>query len=200
MNSPYSASTGARRPAAFVCGCCQRPWNECVTDAGRSDGRDRQRTCGQCHTHAGNTMMANRDHIEMWRALVSKRNAAVARLQEQVHDLDQELRDRPEKMVDRYIDLDQLQNAQDQADRAFKSRENAWKTLCMVRLLHREGQPGQCRCGQPLNRCKTAELVDRYPGLEKWEKEQVRRFRDHLDHNLPSGHPALIDPRWELRD
>jgi len=145
-------------------------------------------------------MMANRDHIEMWRALVSKRDAAVAQLREEVADLEQELRDRPEKIVDRYVDLDKLQEAREQARRAYHSRENAWQALCMVRLIHREGQPGQCRCGQSLDRCKTAQIVDHYPGLENWEKEQVRRLRDRLDHNLPDGHPALLDARWELRD
>jgi hypothetical protein len=91
----------------------------------------------------------------------------------------------------------ELEEAREEADRAFRSRENAWQALCMVRLLHREGQPGQCRCGLRLDRCKTAQIVDHYPALEKWEKEQVLRLRRGLSHNLPEGHPAVLDRRWE---
>jgi hypothetical protein len=146
-------------------------------------------------------MEASRVHSEFWRELARSRqrdhDATGARLKARIAELEQELRDRPTQTVERWVDRDQLEEAREEADRAFRSRENAWQALCMVRLIHREGQPGQCRCGLRLDRCKVAQIMDHYPALEKWEKEQVRRLRRGLSHNLPDGHPALLDRRWE---
>ena len=146
-------------------------------------------------------MAASRVHAELWQALARSRqrdhDAAEARLKNRIAELEQELLDRPKQVVERYVDRDELEETRQKADRAFRSREYAWQALCMVRLTHREGQPGQCRCGLHLDRCKMAQIVDHYPGLENWERDQVRRLRDGLDHNLPDGHPALLDGRWE---
>jgi hypothetical protein len=144
---------------------------------------------------------ASRVHAELWRELARsrqlERDAREGQLRNQLAELEQKLRDRPTRTVERWVDLDELEEAREEAERAFRSRDNAWQALCMVRLLHREGQPGQCRCGLRLDRCKIAQVVDHYPGLEKWEKEQVGRLRRGLQHNLPDGHPALLDRRWE---
>lgn len=170
-------------------------------DVTQSDDHPRPRRCPQCHDHARDSPRANQAHIEMWRALARSRKQdherVEAQLRDQIAQLEQDLRDRPTRIVERWVDQDELEEAHTEADRAFRSRENAWQALCMVRLLHREGQPGQCRCGQRLDRCKTAQIVDRYPALEKWEREQVSRLRSGLTHNLPEGHPALLDRRWE---
>lgn len=168
---------------------------------GGFDDRPRQLTCRPCHDHGASAMEANRVHIEMWRALARSRKQdherAEAHLKNRIAQLEQELRDRPTRTVERWVDRDKLEEAREEADRAFRSRENAWQALCLVWLIHREGQPGQCRCGLLLDRCKTAEIVDHYPGLEKWEREQVRRLRTGQVHALPEGHPALLDRRWE---
>ena len=108
----------------------------------------------------------------------------------------QKLRDRPERIVERYVDQQELEDARAEAVRAFRSREKAWQALCEIRLIHREGTPGRCRCGQRLDACKIAQIVDRYPGLELWENEQYRRLRNDQDHMLPDSHPAVLDPRW----
>jgi hypothetical protein len=200
VNSPYRASSSPRPDVGHACSCCLRPWSECV-DALRSDGRNRQRTCPPCHDHGPNMLEASRVHAELWRTLARsrqmERDVREAQLKNRIAQLEQELHDRPTRTVERWVDQDQLKEAKEEADRAFRSRENAWQALCLVRLIHREGQPGQCRCGLRLDRCETAKIVDHYPGLEKWEKEQVRRQRDGLTHNLPDGHPALLDRRWQ---
>lgn len=201
MNSPYSASSAPRPGERDVCSCCLRPWDVCVTDTGGFYGRDRQQTCPPCHDHGPFMMAANRAHIDLWQSLARGRqrnhDATEARLERRITELEQEIRDRPTQTVERYVDRDKLEAAREEAERAFRSRENAWQALCMVRLIHREGQPDQCRCGLRLDRCKVAPIVDHYPGLEKWEKEQVHRLRNGLDHNLPEGHPVLLDARWE---
>ncbi len=200
VNSPYSAKSAPRSGGGYVCSCCLRPWDECVADTGRSDGQARQRTCPPCHDHGPNMMAASRVHAELWQALARsrqlERDAAEALLRSQVAELEQELHDRPKQIVERYLDRDQLEAAREEADRAFRSRENAWQALCMVRLIHREGQPGQCRCGLHLDRCNTAQIVDHYPGLEKWEREQVSRLRRHLRTRTAGGPPGT--PRSPL--
>lgn len=146
-------------------------------------------------------MIADRTHIELWQALARdekrKHDVEVENLVGRISDLEQELSNRPEKVVERYVDLQVLQEAEAEAQRAFRSRENAWQALCEVRLIHREGEPGRCRCGLRIDKCKVALIVDRYPGLEKWEMEQISRLRMDLDHRLPDGHPAVLDPNWQ---
>jgi hypothetical protein len=119
------------------------------------------------------------------------------RAQGRIAELEQELHDRPTRPVHHWVDQDELEKAREEAQRAFRSRENAWQALCEIRLLHREGQAGQCRCGLRLDRCKIVQIVDHYPALEKWEKEQLSRVRGGLTHNLPEGHPAVLDRNWQ---
>lgn len=145
-------------------------------------------------------MARDRTHIQLWRELANAQrrslSAEVTGLKNRRSELEQQLRDRPQRTVERYVDQDELETAKAEADRAFRSRENAWQALCEVRLIHREGERGRCRCGQHLERCKVAMIVDRYPGLEKWENEQIRRLRSNRDHRLPDNHPAVLDANW----
>lgn len=152
LNNPYrTASHEQRSRDAYVCTCCQRPWDICVTVASRPDSERRQRTCPECHSHASSTMAANREHIEMWRSFVSAQqsdhDAQVKLLRQQISELEKALSERPEKIVERYIGQEELDDAKAEAERAFRSRENAWQALCEIRLIHREGESGHCRCG-----------------------------------------------------
>lgn len=97
--------------------------------------------------------------------------------------------------MDRYIDLDALQSARSEADRAFRSREMAWQALVEVRLLHRE-EDERCRCGLRVDRCSVAQIVDLYPALRGWEDEQAERLRRAANLTLfPDAHPAVLDRR-----
>lgn len=145
-------------------------------------------------------MARDRVHTELWRTFAQERDQDHRRKEKQlgsrISQLEQELRDRPVKTEVRYIDAEELEHAQAEAERAFRSRENAWQALCEIRLIHREGETGRCRCGLRLDRCGIAQIVDRYPGLERWEAEQYRRLRNGESHSLPDGHPAILDQRW----
>jgi uncharacterized protein CbrC (UPF0167 family) len=201
MNHPYRTASDEQRPhGAYVCNCCQRPWDICVPSAGYKGDHPRRSTCPACYGHGASAMERDRVHLDLWqslnRAQQRDHNAEVGRLQKRLSELEQELRDRPKEIVERYVDRQELEDARAEADRAFRSREYAWQALCMIQLLHHERKPGRCRCGQRLDRCEIAQIVDRYPGLEKWVKEQYRRLQDGDDHKLPDGHPALIDPHW----
>lgn len=201
MNNPYRTSSQEQRlSGAHVCACCQRPWEACVAVTGRLGDDGRRRTCPECYEHGASMMAANRKHTELWRSLVQSQkrdhDAHAARLGEEISLLRKQLDERPEKIVERYVDQQELDAARAEAQRAFQSRENAWQALCQVRLIHREGESGYCRCGKRMDNCKIVKIVDRYPGLEAWEKEQYQRLRDGRDHRLPDGHPAVLDPNW----
>jgi hypothetical protein len=148
------------------------------------------------------TLRSDPEHIELWRSLLNQQQRehgrAEAQLRAEIDDLQQELRNRPEKLVERRIGDDEVNAARNEADRAFRSRENAWQALTEIRLIHREADAGQCRCGKRFDRCPEAQIVDRYPALAKWEEEQVWRFRQGLSHALPDDHPAILDRRWQV--
>jgi len=147
-------------------------------------------------------MQMNTEHVKAWEALAERRSvehaAQVSQLRSEIAQVRQELVNRPEKVVEKYIDAGVLETAQDEAQRAFRSRESAWQALTEVRLLHREVDDAKCRCGQRMDRCPVAQIVERYQGLRRWEEEQVKRLRRGEPHALPDAHPAVLDPRWRL--
>ena len=202
VNSPYgNTPRPSSQSGGDVCTCCKRPWTVCVGESRRFSPQSRQLTCPPCHGHGPNAIESDRVHKELWRLLGEKQarehRAEVDQLREQIAQLEQKLADRPVKEVQRFMDADELREYKDEADRAFRSRENAWQALCEIRLIHREGEPGRCRCGTQLHRCPIAEIVDRYPGLAKWEEEQIRRLRSGNRHMLPDRHPAVLDRRYQ---
>lgn len=184
-----------------MCSCCRRPWKVCFPESEpRGQRASRPFVCADCREHQGMTLRSDPEHIRLWQSLLDQQQReherVVARLGARIEDLERELQDRPEKLVERRIGEDELNTARAEADRAFRSRENAWQALTEIRLIHRESDHGQCRCGKRMDRCPEAQIVDRYPALARWEEEQVRRFRDGLSHGLPVNHPAVLDPRW----
>jgi len=188
------------------CACCHRLWGAIPTfsrprERGTS-GTANNFVCNECKPHAGFQMLMNTEHVKAWEALTERRSAEhaaqVSQLRGEIAQVRQELVNRPEKVVDRYIDAGVLEAAQHEAQRAFRSRESAWQALTEVRLMHREVDDGKCRCGLRMDRCAVAQIVERYPGLRRWEEEQVKRLRRGEPHALPGAHPAVLDRRWRL--
>ncbi len=183
-----------------TCACCRRPWIEIPGNGGFSPNRRDVSACTECIPHVESTLQKNSDHITAWRAVVERHDQAHARevqqLNEQIESLRAELASRPEKVVLQYIDQNEMNEAKSEADRAFRSRDRAFRTLCLIRLDHRESENGRCRCGKRFDDCSEAQLVSNYQALVHWEKRQIARERQGLDHQLPHNHPALLDPRW----
>jgi hypothetical protein len=139
--------------------------------------------------------------VALWRAEDARREEAfrqrLAEVEQERDHLQQQLDARPVRVVTENLDKQTVDEALLKRDAAYRSRDSAFRALCEVRLLHREREPGMCRCGRRLDRCEIAIIVDRYPALRSWEKQQVDRFRRHEVHSLPDNHPAIIDPRWQ---
>ena len=183
-----------------TCACCRRPWNEIPGNGGLGQDRRDVSACTECIKHAGWHLRASDEHIAAWRSVVERHDRAHARqveeLQGEIAALKAEMAARPERVVMRYIDQDEMYAAKSEADRAFRGRDRAFQVLCLIRLEHRESDGGKCRRGRRFDDCMEAKLVSNYPALVHWEKRQIARERRDLDHELPHTHPALLDPRW----
>jgi hypothetical protein len=200
VNSPYGNATRSSSPrGGGVCDCCKRPWSACVGETTQAPVQRAQSTCPPCYDHGPDSMPRDRAHIALWRSLAEARadthRAEAARLRARLAELEHELSDRPVQTVDRYVDADELREAKEGAVRAYRSRDYAYQALCMIRLLHREGEPGRCRCGERLDQCPIAEIVAQARGLDRWEKAEFERFRRGERHMLPDNHPGVLDPQ-----
>lgn len=186
------------------CSCCRRPWTFIDGDVSerRSFPVDRKENtvCRACIEHAPFSMQKVTEHLDMWEgyfgATQQKHEAVAEGLRRQLADRDRQLAERPEQVVEKYLNQAEVDAAENEAQRAFRSRQNAWQVLCMIRLRHVELDNGQCRCGRAVAKCEDGLLVRDYPGLRQWERKQVQLLREHRPHALPAGHPALVDPRW----
>lgn len=183
------------------CVCCRRPWPdiEALTGEARGSYRNPEAPCRQCLPHLGFSMRSDTEHLQMWITLdqhhQDRAASQVALLQGDLEGMRAQLDARPERLVEKYLDADVLVEARRTAERAFSSRERAWRTLVQVRLLHHEVENGRCRCGRRADQCDVAQLLADYRALNGWEQQQVARCRCGLAHGLPSGHPATLDRR-----
>lgn len=195
------------------CQCCFRTWS--LTSQGEPPSGSRAGLpgtsppiCVDCFRHynrRGADAVERRDqeHKIQWAnslaSLVRQHQNLhafeVDRLNARIAELEAELQERPERIVHENLDRQTVQDAQDERERALRSRDAAYQTLVEIRLAHREGEKGKCRCGRRLSQCRVVEILQNFPPLERWEERQVERLRKGLQHRLPDGHPALIDPR-----
>jgi hypothetical protein len=188
------------------CTCCKREWPMIVLPSGRTaDGRGRRDDgiCPDCWEHAPFAQQRDAEHLAWWQAQFdqSRTEAAASkatlegRLDALQAHLESEMRNRPERIVEKWINREVIDAAEAKAESAYRSRERAWQGLCELRLLHREGTGGRCRCGARRDQCAEAEILDAYPGIVRWEAEQIARLRRHQPHALPPNHPVVLDPR-----
>lgn len=192
------------------CECCWRSWDVAprpVRTAGNSAGLPGAgpAVCADCTRHMGNdgstAIRRDRQHVELWAntatALLEERDAdhtrEVARFQAEIAGRDKQLADRPERVVYQNLDQQTVWEAEEQRDHAFRSRDQAFRTLTEIRLLHREADGGSCRCGT--RGCPVFEILGGYRALESWEAKQIERMKKGRDHLLPPGHPAVLDRR-----
>jgi hypothetical protein len=199
-NSPY-APTRSGETSSGRCDCCLRPWSVCIEPDQRWRPPKNQHTCKPCWEHA-HAPWSKRDqeHINLWRGLMSTRvdalRAEISQLKAQLGAAKQELDERPEKEIVKYIGEDEIRAAEEESQRAFASRQRAWQVLSELHRRHRERNNGQCQCGRPFNKCGDAEIIAGYPAFMDWLKAEVARYWRGQPCDLPVAHPARFDPRW----
>ena len=192
------------------CGCCGRSWDVAprpIRTAGNSAGLPGggPSICADCLRHMGSdgptAVRRDRQHVDLWAdtatALLAERDAdhavEVAALHAEIASRDRLLAERPERVVVQNLDRQTVYEAEAEAERAFRSRDHAYRVLVEIRLLHRETTGGGCRCGR--TGCPVSEILDDFRALERWEAKQIDRLKQGLPHDLPAGHPALLDRR-----
>lgn len=187
------------------CTCCGRPWERCPVESKRvglrGPGRNPDNVCRDCIAHAGFGLQMSTEHIPLWAEYVAEVQAEAQRLVAEADGraarAQAELAERPERVVEKYLNEEEVRTARSEADRAFRSREHAWHDLSALGLLHTELDGDRCRCGKDRRSCPEAAIVDAVRGLGAWESRQAAEHRAGRRHFLPEGHPALIDHRWE---
>ena len=186
-----------------TCPCCQRTAPERRWSAERLDRRSG--VCADCELHQGSTgprlVKRDQDHVRLWRlqagASEARRQHEVAELQQEADALRLQLDARPVKIVNQNLDQETVDQALTERESAYRARDGAFRALCQVRMIHREREPGKCRCGRRIDQCVEAKIVDEFRALKAWERRQVERLRNNERHELPYNHPAIIDPRWQ---
>lgn len=134
------------------------------------------------------------EHLTEWH------EAALAVLERERRAAQEELDQRPVRVVAENLDQDAVNTAHQRADAARRSRDWAYVDLARLHMLHFETSSGKCRCGKAWERCEEAVILDQSKPLRRWERAEHERRRAGDVHMLPPGHPGVVDARWDPDD
>lgn len=95
------------------------------------------------------------------------------------------------------VDAHVLRAAQEEAERAFRSRDAVMRAMTLLHLRHFETGSGRCRCGRQADDCEERVILDGSRALRAWERRHTEWRRRGEPHDLPSGHPGVVDARWD---
>lgn len=130
---------------------------------------------------------------------LSLRDAQMAKLQE-------ELEERPVQVVEKWVDADVLHEAHTVATAAYRSRDHAFRQMCLIHTKHHEITGERCRCGRSIADCDVVGVLESYRALLRWERRQEERrdqgqthqfpweYVKHLGGNQPGDDPREFDP------
>lgn len=203
------------RHVVVECACCHLEQTFCFKSS--SD----HVICLSCIRHQGdNTAKANQrayDHTNLWKSelAVAREDHAdrVAELQKQIEfheqeavQLHTELNQAKENIrlglnelslpeVEKWWTSEQVQDANNKRDSAYRSRDAAFRALWGVAELHVEDRDKKyhCTCGKTVHKCKEYNAIaGSIQALLKWENAQLDRLKQDLDHGLPDNHPEVL--------
>ncbi len=188
---PYMRYGRATRP----CRCCARR-NAPLSMSGGPGPR----VCVDCEMHQGDVgpkmLRRDQDHLRIWAGVVAERDHRIDKLSEEVVKREDELAARPVRIVVENLDMHQVEEATAERDRAYQSRDRAYRLLSAAALLHEEGKKGLCTCGKSFRGCEVGQLLEEEGrGLRDWELKQRQRMEDGFSHWLPAHHPLVLDQR-----
>jgi hypothetical protein len=229
MTNPRPAPQ-LHRLTVLQCGCCARTAEIILT----SDTD--QQVCDPCKVHWGNTSTKTarreREHRIWWserlgiveNELVNQKIAAehrVTKLVTAARNNEQQLRGQIENLhheIDHVtrghisedsrtrIESEHVRAANDDRNRAYRSRGRANSVLWELLQIHNESasDPRTCICGKPTTKCPEWQVLsDIEPGISQWEDRQIDRLNKELAHELPDSHPDVqrtgLDSHWQRR-
>lgn len=195
------------RPTNAVCLCCKI--EKTFTFKSTSD----LVICPGCQRHLGDTLSKSKlrdsDHLEMWAAELNLTNAnhsdEVAQFRKQVESLRKQVAEKDKLLEDvrwsyknergqeaesvrRWLDAQEVTEAHDQRDAAYRSRDRAMAHLLALDELHHavDGELTKCSCGKRTSVCKEWDaLATITSSLYSWERKQKERRDAGLPHGLP---------------
>jgi len=176
--------------------------------------------CKGCERHQGDsvvkTKQRNKDHIGLWgstlallqeehavevgnlQTQIRERNVCIDTQVKQLDELREELReklsDAPEGTIRAWFDSLAIAAANREVEKSYRSRDRAYRALWAVNEVHHSKAATEafCSCGKRTDACSTWKAVERArPSVERWERKQLDRLAEGLDHGLPHEHPAV---------
>jgi hypothetical protein len=171
--------------------------------------------------HQGDTatkaVQRDADHVNLWRSeltlerertaaaadrfrrVLEERNATITQANTLIGELRTTIGDGVEKAppeaVERWWTDRKVAELQEERDRAYRSRDQAYRALWALNHLHRnnENGDGRCICSRRAEACKElAALKPIAEGLARWEETQIIRLQRGLRHQLPDEHPEVL--------
>jgi hypothetical protein len=128
-----------------------------------------------------------------YEARLRGRDADIAKLRS-------ELDERPVHLVEKWVDADELEEAHEFAMRAYRSRDHAFRQLCLIHMNHHEVRGERCSCGRSIADCDVVGIVEGYRALLRWERAQEEREERGLPHQLPYEYVRKLGRRIEGDD
>lgn len=153
--------------------------------------------CDLCARHQGSDAYdlkkAVQVHREMWaeherervEALTERHEARVAERDAKIEQLQEELDQRPVQVIEKWVDADVLHEAHAAATAAYRSRDHAFRQMCLIHMKHHEVTGERCSCGRSIADCDVVGVLEGYRALMRWERKQEERRDQGLSHQLP---------------
>lgn len=216
-NDPYSLDF-KHCTDVYECLCCHLTVDEQISSPHHA------RVCRGCARHQGGTLdklrQRDSDHVGLWTSTlavmqdehaeqVAAWRGVVQAERQKVADVNDELeatrsqlmekyREVPDGAVARWLDSVAVQAAREDAQKAYKARDAAMRTMWHVNELHhaKNASMTQCSCGKATDHCKVWNTLEpERPYLDRWEKTQIERLEKSLPHGLPRHHPKVREYR-----
>ena len=116
---------------------------------------------------------------------LAKKNSLLAEKDAEIASLREELDQRPVQVVEKWVDGDELRAAHEGATTAYRSRDHAFRQMCLIHIKHHEVSGERCSCGRSIADCDVVGILEGYRALMRWERRQEERRDKGLSHELP---------------
>lgn len=204
------------KPVTIACLCCGHPFR--ITLRSQTD----LRICDRCKSHQGPRKAEQREsaHRKWWSEAFAHMQQERRQVEADKHVEHREMRERLLSITaendseianliaevdfvsrgnrsadsEARIESEELRDAIDQRNSAYRSRDRAYGALWLALEVHHSGNDGlNCSCGLKVNKCEVWDAVASIaPTIWKWERDQIERLHSERPHGLPDEHPEVV--------